>query len=128
MQQVFKQLICSPSTPPRQLVHSPPYVCRSSHPPTTMEGPVARKSSSISSNDIEKVIDHDAEVAREVAHDQAEIDDEDEKQHTIYTKLRPFILVGLALVILGWWISATILKPTRHRWYDNISHSARAPT
>ena len=32
------------------------------------------------------------------------------------SKYRPFILGGLALLILGWWISATILEATRHRW------------
>ncbi|KJA27731.1 hypothetical protein HYPSUDRAFT_1095193 [Hypholoma sublateritium FD-334 SS-4] len=32
------------------------------------------------------------------------------------SKYRPFILGGLALLILGWWVSATILKATRHRW------------
>lgn len=30
---------------------------------------------------------------------------------------RPYILIGLAILILGWWISATVLKATRHRWY-----------
>jgi concentrative nucleoside transporter, CNT family len=30
---------------------------------------------------------------------------------------RTLILVGLAVLILGWWISATVLKATRHRWY-----------
>jgi len=33
-----------------------------------------------------------------------------------YSKLRPFILPALAIVILGWWISATLLRETRHRW------------
>ena len=49
----------------------------------------------------------------EVAHDS------EEKQSPIglYPKLRPYILTALALLILGWWISATVLKATRHRWY-----------
>ncbi|KAH0589287.1 hypothetical protein H2248_005049 [Termitomyces sp. 'cryptogamus'] len=34
----------------------------------------------------------------------------------IGTKVRTFILPALALVILAWWISATVLKATRHRW------------
>jgi CNT family concentrative nucleoside transporter len=34
----------------------------------------------------------------------------------LYPKLRPYILTALALLILGWWISATVLKATRHRW------------
>ncbi|KAI5123866.1 hypothetical protein M0805_005683 [Coniferiporia weirii] len=47
-------------------------------------------------------------------------DDESELQrqrkHELYMRLRPFILGGLAALILGWWISATVLKATRHRW------------
>ena len=34
----------------------------------------------------------------------------------LYSQLRPYILTALALLILAWWISATILKETRHRW------------
>lgn len=33
-----------------------------------------------------------------------------------YRKLRTFLLCGLALLILGWWISATVLPATRRRW------------
>ena len=33
-----------------------------------------------------------------------------------YERLRPFILVGIALVILAWWISSIVLPATRHRW------------
>lgn len=50
-------------------------------------------------------------------------DDEDleaeearERRHFTYRRYRPFILGGVALVILAWWISATVLKTTRHRW------------
>ncbi|KAJ7287375.1 Na+ dependent nucleoside transporter C-terminus-domain-containing protein [Mycena rebaudengoi] len=32
------------------------------------------------------------------------------------SKYRPFVLAALAALILGWWISATVLKATRHRW------------
>ena len=49
--------------------------------------------------------------------------DEDEKEITLndsrsdfYTKYRPFILGFLAALILAWWISATVLPETRHRW------------
>jgi CNT family concentrative nucleoside transporter len=41
----------------------------------------------------------------------------EEKTLTFYSKYRPYILSGVAAVILGWWISATILPTTRHRWY-----------
>ena len=50
--------------------------------------------------------------------------DEPDKQrlrrHELYLKFRPYVLTGIALVILGWWISATVLKATRHRWYITI--------
>lgn len=39
-----------------------------------------------------------------------------EQRRARYQRFRPFILVGIALVILGWWISATVLEATRHRW------------
>lgn len=41
----------------------------------------------------------------------------DQRRHELYLRFRPYILTGVAVVILGWWISATILKATRHRWY-----------
>ena len=46
------------------------------------------------------------------------VESDSEKSHhsEFYSRARPFILFGLAVVILGWWISATILKATRHRW------------
>ena len=40
--------------------------------------------------------------------------DLDAEQHSRY---RSYILVGFATLILGWWISSTVLKATRHRWY-----------
>jgi hypothetical protein len=34
-------------------------------------------------------------------------------------------LVGLALLILGWWISSIVLPETRHRWFvSQISNLA----
>lgn len=81
---------------------------------------LARRDSKVSgsSSELDKnVVDHDVEVAKERAHDEEEIAEEDAKKHAAYKKLRPLIHVGLALLILGWWISATILKDTRHRWY-----------
>jgi hypothetical protein len=33
------------------------------------------------------------------------------------SKAKPFMLAGVAVVILGWWISSTVSKATRHRWY-----------
>jgi CNT family concentrative nucleoside transporter len=51
------------------------------------------------------------------AKDGEDIDAEQERRKALYAKLRPILLAGLATVILGWWISATIL--TRHRWRVN---------
>jgi concentrative nucleoside transporter, CNT family len=48
--------------------------------------------------------------------DNEEVEEARERRHFTYQKYRPFVLGGTALVILGWWISATILKDTRHRW------------
>ena len=44
--------------------------------------------------------------------------EEETKEHSwnSYERLRPFILGGIALVILGWWISSIVLPATRHRW------------
>jgi CNT family concentrative nucleoside transporter len=47
-------------------------------------------------------------------------DDREQRRHELYLRFRPYILAGVALVILGWWISATVLKATRHRWYVAI--------
>ncbi|KAG5643818.1 hypothetical protein DXG03_009595 [Asterophora parasitica] len=44
------------------------------------------------------------------------VEEEGGRPNTFYAKIRPLILPALALVILGWWISATVLKATRHRW------------
>ena len=79
---------------------------------------VERKSSnaSVSSFSNEKAIDPEAQVAKEIAHDEAELEEAKARQHALYTKLRPYILGGLAAVIIGWWISATIMHATRHRW------------
>ena len=58
------------------------------------------------------------DTAREVTDDVEVAHGSEEKQSLgLYPKLRPYILTALALLILGWWISATVLKATRHRWY-----------
>ena len=46
--------------------------------------------------------------------------DRDQRRHELYIRFRPYILTGVAMVILGWWISATILRATRHRWYVTV--------
>jgi concentrative nucleoside transporter, CNT family len=53
------------------------------------------------------------------AKDNGDTDAEQERRNALYAKLRPILLVGLAAAILGWWISATVLEATRHRWRVN---------
>ena len=72
-----------------------------------------RRSPSDSSGINEKKFE-DAEKAIVVAQDA-----EEDRPETFYTKNRPYVLGALALLILGWWISATILPATRPRWYLN---------
>jgi hypothetical protein len=43
-------------------------------------------------------------------------DDREEQHETHYTWFRPFVLTALTSLILAWWISATVLKVTRHQW------------
>ncbi|KAJ7782883.1 Na+ dependent nucleoside transporter C-terminus-domain-containing protein [Mycena metata] len=83
--------------------------------PVTSE-PVQRKGSrstaSLNEKQVHPVTDHENMLAK----DTEEVEAARTRRQETYHKLRPFILTGVALVILGWWISATILKATRHRW------------
>jgi CNT family concentrative nucleoside transporter len=58
-------------------------------------------------------------TARDLVTDDVEVAHglEEKQSLLLYPKLRPYILTALALLILGWWISATVLEATRHRWY-----------
>ena len=62
--------------------------------------------------------EHDHELGQVEKNEDEDYNVSQMRSEVIYQKLRPFILVGLALLILGWWISSTILEATRHRWYD----------
>ncbi|OCH89030.1 hypothetical protein OBBRIDRAFT_813352 [Obba rivulosa] len=74
---------------------------------------IERKTSQSSSSSLEKGnIKDDAEL--QTAKD--EVESARSRTHDWYLKLRPLLLVALALTILGWWISATVLTATRHRW------------
>jgi concentrative nucleoside transporter, CNT family len=65
-------------------------------------------------------------TARDLTDDVEVAHGSEEKQSLLlYPKLRPYILTALALLILGWWISATVLKATRDRWYALYFHSSR---
>ncbi|KAF8990727.1 Na+ dependent nucleoside transporter C-terminus-domain-containing protein [Cyathus striatus] len=48
--------------------------------------------------------------------DEAEVRDK-ERNRAVWAKARPFVLSALALVILAWWVCATVLNDTRHRWF-----------
>ncbi|KJA27730.1 hypothetical protein HYPSUDRAFT_34857 [Hypholoma sublateritium FD-334 SS-4] len=61
----------------------------------------------------ESSIDEEKSVHQDV-HKEGSLDDV--PTSTLYTRLRPYILASLALLILAWWISSTIMKNTRHRW------------
>lgn len=69
-------------------------------------------SSSIHSTEKRRIQDPAVLAARE----EEDIEANRERRAASYRKLRPFILGALALLILGWWISATVLQATRHRW------------
>ncbi|KAL0956128.1 hypothetical protein HGRIS_002294 [Hohenbuehelia grisea] len=64
----------------------------------------------------EKEHQHDGEQPAVLLKDEEETEAARRLRAERYAKFRPFILGGVALLILGWWISATILKATRHRW------------
>jgi hypothetical protein len=51
------------------------------------------------------------------AKEEEEIEKEKAKRTILWRKIRPLTLSGLSLLILGWWISATVLPGTRNRWY-----------
>ncbi|KAJ7874704.1 Na+ dependent nucleoside transporter C-terminus-domain-containing protein [Mycena olivaceomarginata] len=84
--------------------------------PAISNEPVQRKGSRSTESFHEKqanpAVDHEAVLAK----DSEEVEEDRTRRQNLMHKLRPFILGGLALLILGWWISATILKATRHRW------------
>jgi hypothetical protein len=69
----------------------------------------------------EKVADPETQIAKDAASDSAYLNAPDAGEEpsfldAIYARFRPFILAALALTILGWWISSTVLQATRHRW------------
>lgn len=80
-------------------------------------------SSSVYSNEKAGVVDPELQEKREVEHDNVEVEEARSWRKALYARYRPFILGGVAAVILGWWISATVLKATRHRWYGLCSRS-----
>ncbi|KAJ7928597.1 Na+ dependent nucleoside transporter C-terminus-domain-containing protein [Mycena leptocephala] len=77
--------------------------------------PVQRKGSRSTESLNEKEshpVDHEAILAK----DTEDVEAARSRRQNLMHKFRPFILGATALLILGWWISATLLKATRHRW------------
>ena len=50
------------------------------------------------------------------AKEERDIEEQQTRRRSLWKRYRPFFLAALALLILGWWISATVLPATRHRW------------
>lgn len=94
---------------------------------TTEEQRLARNQShSSGSNSIAKgdpAADHpdtkleDPEKAQDNHTEEKHVEEEEVSGLTkLYRNYRPVFLAALALVILGWWVSSTVLQATRHRW------------
>ena len=65
-------------------------------------------------------------LGHEIARDEEEVEHDRQRRHTLYAKFRPYILALTAAVILGWWISSTVLEKTRHRWFVSSLHLSYA--
>ncbi|KAL1756381.1 Na+ dependent nucleoside transporter C-terminus-domain-containing protein [Schizophyllum commune] len=85
----------------------------------TPEAQAAHRKPSLSASSFsneKQQVDPEVVIAKELAKDSEEVEAARERRRAVYTRLRPFILVGLIVLIGGWWISATVLPATRHRW------------
>lgn len=82
-----------------------------------------RKTSGVSTNS-----DGNRETTR-VVNPGGDLESSEEKDEgtqansTFNKRLRVVVLFALAALILGWWISSTILTATRGQWYDVFSES-----
>jgi len=76
--------------------------------------PIKRTSSGFSCS--EEKGNHTTEVPTYGHRGDEDIEEARVKRALFWAKYRPLILAGVAAVIFGWWVSATILKATRHRW------------
>ncbi|EIW83305.1 hypothetical protein CONPUDRAFT_164267 [Coniophora puteana RWD-64-598 SS2] len=59
---------------------------------------------------------HPADVEENNGSPEDEEESKTGKMDALRKKMRVIVLVALAALVLGWWISATILKATRGRW------------
>ena len=74
--------------------------------------------SSLHKGPVADPIDKEQQIlAHEIAKDEEEVAHDRQRRHELYAKFRPYILALTAAVILGWWISSTVLEKTRHRWF-----------
>ncbi|KAL5528280.1 hypothetical protein ACEPAF_7416 [Sanghuangporus sanghuang] len=74
-------------------------------------------SESLHKGAVDDPIDKEQQIlAQEIAKDEEEVEHDRQRRHELYMKFRPYILGLTAAVILGWWISSTVLERTRHRW------------
>lgn len=89
------------------------------HDANVVERKTSRTTSSSDSD--AKVIDPEVQEQKEIANDEIEVEEARSRRQHFYKRFRPLILGLVAAVILGWWISSTILTATRHRWYFNPS-------
>ncbi|KAK7685278.1 hypothetical protein QCA50_011641 [Cerrena zonata] len=84
------------------------------HDANVVERKTSRTTSSSDSD--AKVIDPEVQEQKEIANDEIEVEEARSRRQHFYKRFRPLILGLVAAVILGWWISSTILTATRHRW------------
>lgn len=87
-------------------------------PPTTLKRSRSASNSSIRKEKASN--EQDQELGRVEKDEDEDHNVSQMRREVIYQRLRPFILGGLAALILGWWISSTILEATRHRWYVHV--------
>lgn len=95
------------ATTPAVVAHRTPSLEKDHSNDHGLEEKKLRSSSSVHS------VDRAAELD---AKEERDIEEQKTRRRTLWKKIRPFFLAALALLILGWWISATILPATRHRW------------
>ncbi|KAF8659230.1 hypothetical protein AX16_001890 [Volvariella volvacea WC 439] len=76
----------------------------------------AKRAPSRSSESLDKEKAQQAEPQMYVSKEDEEEEAARAMREAMWKKYRPFVLGGLAALILGWWISATVLRATRPRW------------
>lgn len=86
--------------------------------PAVDGGHQRKLSTSSSSGVVEKV---DVELANALGENDKE---EGARERASNKNLRALFLVCLAALILGWWISSTVLKATRDKWQVCLSRGA----